>query len=115
MIFKRYFEVILKAEWITSTVLPNFCIATVMKKAPCPSSISTMLPVESVVSMRKSLLIFRHIGIYKLLIADCPHTEILFDNNISFVSHFCGHFKVEFDIECTLCSGRFSENLIVHT
>lgn len=60
-----------------------------------------MLPVESVVSMRKSLLIFRHIGIYKLLIADSPHTEILFNNNISFVSHFCGHFKVEFEIECT--------------
>lgn len=31
--------------------------------------------------MRKSLLIFRHIDIFQLLIADCCHTETLFYNN----------------------------------
>lgn len=71
-----------------------------MKRLPAHLPLAPCSPWR-VVSMRKSLLIFRHIGIYKLLIADCPHTEILFNNNISFISHFCGHFKVEFEIECT--------------
>lgn len=82
-------------------LLHNYCI----KRLPAQTSISTVFPVESIVSMRKWLLIFRHIGIFRPLIADCCHTERLFYNNIPFVSQFCGHLKLSSQIEYTLCSG----------
>lgn len=49
-------------------VLNKLCIS-LFQKLSAQTSISTILPVERVVRMRKWLVIFRHIGIFKLLTA----------------------------------------------
>lgn len=93
--FKCQFEEWNKGNVKCLSFLSDFCITTVLKRLPAQTSISTIFPVESIVSMRKWLLIVRHIGIFKLVIADCCHTERLFYNKIhsSQLSQFCGHLS----------------------